>query len=179
MSAADTTRQAIVEATKKLISKSSFEKLSVIEITRLCKISRNTFYYHFDDKYAIIQWIFTTEIEPRIAPYMVKDHWEESISTLCRIMKEEKSFYSKILQDTGPGSLYRTLVEYYKQALMVCFAPLCDQLNIHGEDREIVARFFSHGTIDMICDWVYSGMERDADICTRILNIALTAGMFR
>ncbi len=178
MSAADTTKQAIVDATKKIVSKSSFGKVSVIEITRLCDISRNTFYYHFEDKYDIIQWIFTTEIEPRIAPYMGKDHWAESIITLCNIMKEEKSFYTKILQDTGPGSLYRILVEYYKQALMKFFDPICDQLKIYGEDREIVARFFSHGTIDMICDWVYSGMERDANICTHVLNIALTAGMF-
>ena len=41
-----------------------FEQISVGLIARHCHISRNTFYYHFKDKYDIISWIFYREVAP-------------------------------------------------------------------------------------------------------------------
>ncbi len=179
MSAADSTKQAIVSGTKELVSTKPYEKVSVIEISRICGINRNTFYYHFMDKYAVIEWIFQNEIEPIIEKYMVKDCWADSIILLCRHMKSEKKFYTNALTDRSRCSLYQILVDYYKKALMRSFQEDYARLGIVGDAQEIVARFFSHGTIDMICDWVASGMKKDADMSTQILDIAIKASLFK
>ena len=92
MSAADLTKQTIVAKTKELAAQKSFEKLSVIEITQHCGISRNTFYYYFKDKYSVIEWIFQTEIVPILTPCMNQSHWSESVIALCEKMKREKDF---------------------------------------------------------------------------------------
>ncbi len=179
MSAADSTKQAIVSGTKELVSTKPYEKVSVIEIARICGINRNTFYYHFADKYAVIEWIFQNEIEPIIEKYMVKDSWADSIILLCRHMKSEKKFYTNALTDRSRCSLYQILVDYYKEALMCSFQDDYVRLGIIGDAQEIVARFFSHGTIDMICDWVASGMKKDAEISTQILDVAIKASLFK
>lgn len=179
MSAADSTKQAIVSGTKELVSTKSYEKVSVIEISRICGINRNTFYYHFTDKYAVIEWIFHNEIEPVIEKYMAKDYWADSVVHLCRHMKSEKKFYTNALTDRGQCSLYQILVDYYKKALMKSFQEDYERLGILGDAQEIVARFFSHGTIDMICDWVAGGMRKDADVSTQILDTAIRASLFK
>ena len=178
LAASDTTKLAIVSGLKELACKKSFEKVSVIEISNICGINRNTFYYHFDDKYAVISWIFKTEIKPVLNPYMEVKNWSECIISLCNHLKSEKHFYTNVLYDRTPGSLYQILVDYFKKAFMDAFADHYKRLNITGDDREIVARFYSHGTIDMICDWVMSGMRADAVVSTNILNLAIKAGLF-
>ena len=44
----------IAQGVKQLLQTTDFEDLSVGEIAKHCGISRNTFYYHFKDKYDII-----------------------------------------------------------------------------------------------------------------------------
>lgn len=178
MAASDSTKQAIVSGIKELVSKKNFDKVSVTEISNICNINRNTFYYHFTDKYDVIDWIFQTEINPVISPYISDNKWAECIIALCKHFENEKAFYTSALYNRCPGSLYQILVDHFKNAFMISFEAHYKRLGITGSDKEIVARFYSHGTIDMICDWVSSGMRVDAADSTRILNVAIKAGLF-
>ena len=150
MAASSSTKLAIVTGLKELVSQKPFEKVSVTEIANACEINRNTFYYHFVDKYDVIRWIFDTEIEPILSPYMSRNDWSECIILLCQHLQNEKKFYTNALFDRCPGSLYQILVDYYKHSFMLAFEDHYNRLGITGNDKEIVARFYSHGTIDMI-----------------------------
>ena len=43
------------------INEQSFEKISVSDICERCGMNRKSFYYHFKDKYDLVNWIFDTE----------------------------------------------------------------------------------------------------------------------
>ena len=43
---------------KKLMRQRPFEKISVSDICNDCGINRKSFYYHFRDKYDLVNWIF-------------------------------------------------------------------------------------------------------------------------
>ncbi len=180
MSASDLTKQTIVARTKELTAQKPFEKISVIEITRLCGISRNTFYYYFKDKYAVIEWIFDSEIEPILRPYMDQDNWPDSVIALCEKMKLEKDFYTSVLYDQNCRCLHQILIDYYKKFLMNCsrVREHCEKLRVPDESREIIARFYSHAVIGLICDWVRAGMKRDADLATRAIRLAAKERLF-
>lgn len=64
MSTSDFTKERIAQGVKTLLQTMEFEQISVGLIARHCHISRNTFYYHFKDKYDIISWIFYREVAP-------------------------------------------------------------------------------------------------------------------
>ncbi len=178
MSAADLTKQTIVAKTKELAAQKSFEKLSVIEITRHCGISRNTFYYYFRDKYSVIEWIFQTEIEPILMPCMNQSHWSESVIALCEKMKVEKDFYTSVLYDQDCRCLRQLLIDYYKVFLMEAAREHCERLNISEVSREIIARFYSHAIIGLICDWVRAGMKKDANFATKAIHLAAKERFF-
>ena len=55
------TKDALGKALKVLLEKKPLSKISVKDITEYCNISRNTFYYHFKDKYDLVNWIYYTE----------------------------------------------------------------------------------------------------------------------
>lgn len=50
------TKKMLSEALKTLIKKKNFDKISVSELIRICNINRNTFYYHFDNIYDLLEW---------------------------------------------------------------------------------------------------------------------------
>lgn len=172
MSASDLTKQAIVASTKELVCEKGFEKISVIEIATRCSINRNTFYYYFKDKYEVIEFIFNTELQPILSPFEEKKNLAKSVSALCNHLKEEKLFYTHMLDCIGLGSLRQLLVSYYKEYLISAAEEHCRRLKISEDSRDFIARFYAHGTVGMICDWAEGGMKKDAESVTRIIQLS-------
>ena len=75
MSNSDFTKFMIARGLKQLLETKSFLDISVGDIAQHCKISRNTFYYHFRDKYDVISWVFYTEITPLIGETLSIEKW--------------------------------------------------------------------------------------------------------
>lgn len=178
VSAADLTKQAIVTSMKELVSEKPFDKISVIEIAKRCGINRNTFYYYFKDKYDVLEWIFRTEIETILAPCLKEMHLAESVTALCEHMKTEKTFYTSALEDLNHRCLRQLLVDYYKQFLMEAAGHHFERLGISAENQELIARFYSHGTIGMLCDWARSGMKKDAYHATHMIELSAKEKFF-
>lgn len=63
------TKKKLSAALKQAMKKKAFQKITVSELIKDCGINRNTFYYHFDDIYALLKW--TLEYE---AIETVKNH---------------------------------------------------------------------------------------------------------
>ena len=55
------TKRALSQALKELIKTRPIEKISVGNICDACGLNRKSFYYHFQDKYDLINWIYCTE----------------------------------------------------------------------------------------------------------------------
>ena len=61
MADSNITKRALAEALKELMEEKSFSKISVADICGKCNMNRKSFYYHFKDKYDLVNWIFDTE----------------------------------------------------------------------------------------------------------------------
>lgn len=55
------TKRALAAALKQLMSEKPLQKISVGDICETCSMNRKSFYYHFKDKYDLVNWIFYTE----------------------------------------------------------------------------------------------------------------------
>ena len=55
------TKKALAMAMKELIEQIPFSKISVSDICEKCGMNRKSFYYHFKDKYDLVNWIFDVE----------------------------------------------------------------------------------------------------------------------
>ena len=82
MGAAEKTRQMLAQALKELMKTSPLEKISVGDITQQAGVGRNTFYYHFKDKYALVNWIFETESALLLDSSAQADDWGDFLGQL-------------------------------------------------------------------------------------------------
>ena len=79
------TKEALASALKKLLEQQPLSKISVKYITDYCDISRNTFYYHFKDKYELINWIFYTDMLENVNTFNDPSKLTESFVKVCKI----------------------------------------------------------------------------------------------
>ena len=56
-----TTKRALAQSLKHLMEQKPLEKITVVDISEDCGVNRQTFYYHFQDIYDLIEWIYINE----------------------------------------------------------------------------------------------------------------------
>ena len=75
------TKKALASSLKELMETQPLTKISVGDICEKCGMNRKSFYYHFCDKYELVNWIFDTEFnEIRNRPGHIAD-FEEIANT--------------------------------------------------------------------------------------------------
>lgn len=55
------TKRALASSLKELMETEPFSKIGVSDICEACEMNRKSFYYHFKDKYDLVNWIYYTE----------------------------------------------------------------------------------------------------------------------
>ena len=55
---AEITKMWIADKMREIMKHKSLDKIRVTEICKAADIERTTFYYHFEDKYDLVAWMF-------------------------------------------------------------------------------------------------------------------------
>ena len=95
---ANFTKQAIETAFLQLLNEKPLNKISVRDIVEKCGINRNSFYYHFQDIYEVLELICRYDLVDQIA-YREEESFSHWMERLMEIVETNKWFYRKMLQD--------------------------------------------------------------------------------
>lgn len=121
MADSNITKHALAASLQELMAEQSFDKINVAQICERCNMNRKSFYYHFKDKYDLVNWIFDTDFISLMkdadleVPYDV--HWE-LIEKACNYFYQNHTFYRKALQIKGQNSFTDHFREYIRPLLM-------------------------------------------------------------
>ena len=76
MADSNITKNALAVSMKKLMEKKPFSKISVGDICEDCGMNRKSFYYHFRDKYDLVNWIFYVDFIERMDWSSCRNEWD-------------------------------------------------------------------------------------------------------
>lgn len=110
MADSNITKNALADALKKLMKESRFDKISVSEICEECGMNRKSFYYHFKDKYDLVNWIFYEDFLKNLQTASFDTGWDALIA-LCTRFYEDRDFYLEALKIEGQNSFHDYVIE--------------------------------------------------------------------
>ena len=61
MADSNITKKALANALKELMASTPFKDIGIGAICEKCEMNRKSFYYHFRDKYDLVNWIYDNE----------------------------------------------------------------------------------------------------------------------
>lgn len=153
MADSNITKRALASSLKELMVEQPFDKINVAQICERCNMNRKSFYYHFKDKYDLVNWIFDTEFielikhENLSAGYI--EHWA-FIEKNCRYFYQNHAFYRKAIQIKGQNSFSDHFREYIRPLIAERISSL-----FGGEQvDEFTLDFFSDAVICTMERWL-------------------------
>lgn len=168
------TKKAIAEAMKELARKKSFDKISIADITTACGLNRQTFYYHFQDKYELLNWIYYNEAFLPVMDGITFDNWHEKLCGLLRHMKEDQAFFANTTRCDQDG-----FKDYLLSLTSAIFVDAIEELDTGSrllpDDKKFISEFYAYGICGTILGWVKGGMKVKPETVARHLKFLAEA----
>lgn len=165
-------KAVIADAFVSLAQRKNVDKITVKDLVEACGISRQTFYYHFQDKYELLDWIYYQEGFVYLASDVTFDNWHEHMEKLLEMMRENQIFYENTISASPQcfeDYLFQITCTLFEEAIR----RLDGSLRLKEDDVKLYSRFYSYGMCGIIRDWVRGGMkESPKSLSLRIRKLA-------
>lgn len=158
MADSNLTKNAIAASMKKLMRRKPFEKISVSDICEDCGINRKSFYYHFRDKYDLVNWIFYVGFIGVMDLSAYDSGWEV-LEDMCRYFYSERQFYRAALQIEGQNSFRDYLIETAEPIAKMFMQDILPA----DADREFSLLFISDAFLVSLVRWLSGKYDREMD----------------
>lgn len=166
------TKSAIADGLKKLTREKSFDKISIKDITDQCGLNRQTFYYHFQDKYELLNWIYYKEGFSVLTEGITFENWHTKLEELLMKIKKEQYFYGNTVrhdENTFEDYLQSITAALFKDAI----EELDEQKVVSEENKKFISDFFSFGICGSVLTWMKSGMkESPSNVAAKLKLLA-------
>lgn len=136
------TKKKIAKSFKRLFISQAFDKISVSDIMEDAGIRRQTFYNHFVDKYALLEWIFQTELSEQVTDNLDYISGFQLLSELLTFFKMNQEFYIKLFQIEDQND-FSSYFESYCEQLVDKLLSDYSKSNFNQKERVTLINYHS------------------------------------
>lgn len=166
-------KDTISDAFLVLSQRKSIDKITVKDIVEYCGISRQSFYYHFQDIQEVIRW-YLQRIESDTSTRCQRaDTFEDEIRILVEVF-----FANKKLLERLRDSQKRDFIEQYVTNVMQTYLrkvargiAASKPLNIRGKEADTLIRCFAFGLTGILITHGQTSAPDANDLQSQILTV--------
>ena len=160
------TKKLISETLKSIMRTKPFSKITVSEIINICGVNRKTFYYHFEDIYALLKWMFEEEAIEVVKHFDLLEDYEEAIRFVMNYVDENDYIISCAYDSIGREEMKRF---FYTDFLgitqsLIDAAESEFEKKIDPDFKEYVLKFYTEALSGMLIDWVKEKDDKEKTI---------------
>ena len=166
------TKESLAAALKQMMNVKPIGKITVKDLVEICGVNRQTFYYHFDDVYDLLEWVFEEDANRFLPQKVVYEHWREDIMIYLDYLQENSTFALNVYNSNS--RLY--MLRYIKGRLYTCIRSFSEIVaegrEIDRADFEFIVEFYSNIVVGLISQWMDLGMQLPKEITTdKVLRV--------
>ena len=108
-----TAKEILAESFRELAEKKNIDKITVKDIVDNCAYSSATFYRQFKDKYDLIAWAYTQDLEEIMERIQFDEaSWKKALIDAAKYYQRHKTYLSNLLLHT---SGYMSFIRYMSE----------------------------------------------------------------
>ena len=168
----DITKRAMSAALKNLLKEKKLNKITVQDIADECGINRQTFYYHFQDIYDLVEWTCIEDTEKVLKENRTYDTWQEGFLSVFDLAKKDKTFIDNIYRSVSLEMLEQYLYRLVYPLLKNVVDEKANGQNVREENKKYIADFYKYAFVGVLLEWIRNDMaESPGQIVDRVSRI--------
>lgn len=165
-------KRMIAETLAEMMKRKKVDKITVKELVEACGISRQTFYYHFQDLMEVIEWLAAQAFQKSFAAGLAASTPQETLKRMILDVMENEDTIQRLMASQRREEIERLLVRNTCLYLEKMLRAKAVGLTAQPADLEMAIHFYSYGLVGMLLENM--GKEKDADIFAQKMFRLLT-----
>ncbi len=157
----DYTKDSIKAAFIQLLNERPLNKISVKSIVDICNISRNTFYYHFQDIPGLLEEIILDSANTLVRENDTVLSMGECIESAFAFVKANKKAVYHIYNSVDRAAYEDFLMKMCDHTATLLIREQLESWNVSDADRDALTYFVKCQFIGLCMDWTKNGMNDD------------------
>ena len=169
------TKKALAESLKKAMAKKPFQKITVSELIQDCNVNRKTFYYHFEDIYALLKWIFEEEAIEVVKHFNLLVDQEEAITFIMDYVEQNSYMINCAYDSIGRDELKRFLYADFLEIIVSIIdgAEQEARKKLEPEYKEFLRLFYMEALAGVLIDWIKNREKRGREAVIKQISITI------
>lgn len=173
------TKKALAASLKRLVAQKPFTKVTVSEIIADCGVNRKTFYYHFADIYALLQWTFEQEAIEIVKQFDLLDEYEQAVYFVMDYIDANRPMLHNLCTTVARSELkrffYRDFISIGETLVNECEHRL--GLHVAEDYKHFLSSFYTEALVGVLLDWIERGDDAHRETTMRYISSALRAAL--
>lgn len=158
MSLKNLSKQAFATAFEQMVQTISIDKIRVTQLAKVVGSTPQTFYYHFQDKYDLVAWIYLQDYLA-IVKNSTESFSPQQIMLMMSKFESRKTFYQKAFTDKSQNAIekyanHHSISVAKKAVQQFQKTPLTSQ-------QEIAIIYHQYGVTGLFIDWIFNRVDMD------------------
>ena len=170
---AQTTKRALAASLKKLLAQKPLDKITIVDIVTDCEVNRQTFYYHFQDIYDLMDWILVSEATQVIQGKKTYNTWQQGFSQIFEYVLANKALITNAYHSLSREQMERYLYDVTYHLLIDVVEEQAAGIPVRQEDKAFIADFYKYAFVGLLLDWIRQGMKEDPKRIVNRLSILI------
>ncbi|MEJ5997726.1 TetR-like C-terminal domain-containing protein [Corynebacterium sp. H130] len=154
-------REALAAALKSELTTTELSRITVARLAARAGVTRQAFYYHFDDVYDAAAWLFQEEVARHILAHARYDAWAAGFEQLMTYMFTHRDQVQAILKSL---TMPKTEVFFFKalrEMMSAIVTELADGHCLQPVDRDFIIDHYTLAVVGHLMHWIATGMRED------------------
>lgn len=153
---AENIKKKLADALIELAGRKSLDKITIKDLVEMCGISRQSFYYHYQDILDVIEWILQSNTEFLLDQTLKAESKREAMSIFIDFAFANHHFLQTLL-----ASRHRELIEHMisktlRSYLQELYLRSATGIHIGDLDADVALSFYTYGLAGVLLEHVTS-----------------------
>lgn len=150
------TREQLADALKKRMARKPLSKITVSELVADCHLNRKTFYYHFEDIYALFKWMLEQETIEVIKQFDMLIDFREVLEFAADYVLTNQHMINAAYDTVGREGLKQFFYQDFIGLARELIDGLAQQqgVTLAPEFRAFLCEFFTEALASTLLAWV-------------------------
>ena len=176
---AQRTKQRIQETFVTMLDQESWDKITVKDLVDRCGMNRNTFYYYYQDLYALLEELLQEEAERIIEAHYAVALWQEGFLDAIAFVLEHRRAAYHVFHSNARAYVVRYFLRLGDFILTDVVREMSTGLPVQPEDQRILVDCYKHALVGVASDWLEQGMKEDLSAVIRRIGVLLEGNIRR
>lgn len=174
------TKKLLAASLRKQMEKKPFSKITVSEIVKDCGVNRKTFYYHFEDIYALLKWMLEQDAVQVLHGFSLLQDYRDAILFVLDYVEKNQTIINCIYNSVGLDDLRRFFYDDFFDVMDKLIREVEHDagLTLPKDFRKFLCQFYTSSLAGLLLDVIQGKVtlthQEMVDNLSQIFRFSLT-----